>query len=67
MQYDFSMSEAARIIYNKNYPAEEWMLVPFEEAEHHRTVHYRNAVNAALSTRPYLAGDVAHQFALELS
>lgn len=66
MQHDLSEREAARVIYDKVYPGEEWTPVPFEEAERHRTVHYRNAVEAALSARACLTGDAAQQLALEL-
>lgn len=61
------MREAARAIYEKVYPGEEWTPVPFDEAERHRTVHYRNAVAAALSARACLTGEAALQLALELS
>lgn len=61
------MREAARVIYDKVYPGEEWTPVPFEEAERHRTVHYRNAVDAALGARAFLTSETTHQLALELS
>lgn len=41
--------EAVRAIYDAVYPGEEWMPVPFDEAERFETVHYRNAVTAARS------------------
>lgn len=67
MQHDLRMRETARAIYDKVYPGDEWTPVPFEDAERHRTVHYRNAVDAALSAKACLAGDAARQLALALS
>lgn len=42
---------AARAIYELCYPGEEWAPVGFEEAERFRTIHYRQAVGAALEAR----------------
>jgi len=67
MQHDQRVREAARAIYEKVYPGDEWTPVPFEVAERYRTVHYRNAVDAAVAAKGCLAGDDAHQLALELS
>lgn len=67
MQQDLRIRETARVIYDKVYPGDEWTPVPFEDAERHRTVHYRNAVDAALSAKACLAGEIAHQLALALS
>lgn len=67
MQRDQRVREAARAIYDKVYPGDEWTPVSFEEAERYRTVHYRNAVDAALSARTYLADEVSQQLALQFS
>lgn len=45
---------AARAIYDACYPGEEWAPVRFEEAERYGTVHYRQAVGAAIEARAAL-------------
>lgn len=47
MEHDQRVREAARAIYDKVYPGEQWTPIPLEEAERCRTLHYRNAVDAA--------------------
>jgi hypothetical protein len=47
MQRDLHLRAAARAIYDTVYPGEEWTPVPFDEAERHETIHYRQAVQAA--------------------
>jgi hypothetical protein len=42
---------AARAIYESCYPAEEWTPIGFDEAERCGTIHYRQAVGAALEAR----------------
>lgn len=56
MEHDLQLRAAARAIYDACYPTEDWAPVGFEEAERFRTVHYRQAVGAALSARAELAG-----------
>ncbi len=51
MQHDMLLRAAARIIYETCYPSEDWGPVGFDEAERTRTVHYRQAVDAALRAR----------------
>ncbi len=51
MQHDVWLRAAARTIYDACYPADEWVPVGFEEAERQGTVHYRQAVGAALEAR----------------
>lgn len=55
MTHDFQLRATARAIYDTCYPSEDWTPVGFEEAERHRTVHYRQAVGAALQARSLLA------------
>lgn len=55
MQHDVRLRAAARAIYEACYPGDEWAPVGFEEAERFRTVHYRQAVGAALEARDLLA------------
>ncbi len=57
MQHDVALREAARAIYERVYPSEEWTPVSFPEAEKYGTVHYRNAVAAALRADACLNGD----------
>ena len=54
MQHDLQLRAAVRTIYEAVYPNEEWTPVPFDEAERRETVHYRQAVEAALLVRPVL-------------
>lgn len=58
MQHDVRLREAARAIYDACYPSEEWAPVNFEEAERCGTVHYRQAVGAALDARAALTAPV---------
>lgn len=51
MQHDLQLRAAARAIYDACYPSEEWSPVGFDEAERFGTIHYRQAVDAALQTR----------------
>jgi hypothetical protein len=54
MQHDLQLRTAARTIYDTCYPSEDWVPVSFDEAERHRTVHYRQAVAAAQQVRSSL-------------
>ena len=58
MQHDVRLRAAARAIYDAGYPSEEWSPVPFREAERLATLHYRQAVEAALRARDELAAPV---------
>lgn len=62
MMHDPKMRAAARAIYDACYPCEEWA-VRFDEAERHRTIHYRQACDAALQAMTALA-DPGEQLAL---
>jgi hypothetical protein len=55
LQHDQLLRAAARAIYDACYPGEEWAPVSFDEAERYATVHYRQAVGAALAARAVLA------------
>lgn len=55
MEHDLHLRAAARAIYDACYPGEEWSPVGFVEAERCGTVHYRQAVDAALRARAALA------------
>lgn len=64
MQHDVPLREAVRAIFDACYPSEEWCPVRFEEAERHGTIHYRQAVEAALHARAMFAGPTAEQLEL---
>lgn len=55
MEHDFLLRAAARAIYDACYPSDDWSPVGFDEAERCGTVHYRQAVDAALQARAVLA------------
>jgi hypothetical protein len=55
MEHDLLLRAAARAIYNACYPSNDWSPVGFDEAERCGTVHYRQAVDAALQARAVLA------------
>lgn len=55
MENDLQLRAAARAIYDACYPSDERSPVGFAEAERCRTVHYRQAVDAALQARTVLA------------
>ncbi len=64
LRHDVRLRAAVQEIYDAVYPDEEWNgAVPFAEAERRETVHYRQAVEAALRARPVLT-DRAEQLAL---
>jgi hypothetical protein len=64
LRHDVRLRVAVNEIYDAVYPTEDWNgAVPFEEAERLQTVHYRQAVDAALRARPVLRGR-AEQLAL---
>jgi hypothetical protein len=54
MQHDLCLRAAARAIYDACYPSDDWSPLTFEEAERYRTIHYRQAVNAAQEARGVL-------------
>lgn len=58
MQHDVRLRAAARAIYDACYPGEEWAPVAFDEAEKYRTIHYRQAVGAAIEARAALVAPV---------
>lgn len=55
MQHDLQPRAAARAIYDACYPCDEWAPVGFDEAERLRTIHYRQAVEAAQQSRSVFA------------
>lgn len=55
MRHDPRLRAAARAIYDECYPTDEWAPIDFTEAERFGTVHYRQAVAAALTVRDVLA------------
>lgn len=55
MEHDLLLRAAARAIYDACYTSDEWAPVGFSEAERCGTVHYRQAVDAALQARAVLA------------
>lgn len=58
LQHDVRLRAAARAIYDACYPGDEWAPVGFEEAGRCRTIHYRQAVGAALEARTVLTAPV---------
>jgi hypothetical protein len=54
LRHDLRLRAAASVIYDAVYPSPEWAPVSFEQAERLETVHYRQAVEAALLVRPVL-------------
>ncbi len=63
MRHDMRLREAVRAIFDACYPSDDWSPIRFEEAERFGTVHYRQAVEAALRARATFA---AHATQLEL-
>jgi hypothetical protein len=57
VQHDPALRSAARVIYEEVYPSEEWAPTNFDDAERLRTVHYRQAVGAAMRARSLLAAN----------
>lgn len=55
LRHDLRLRTAASVIYDAVYPGAEWAPVSFEEAERRETIHYRQAVAAALLVRPVLS------------
>jgi len=55
MQHDVRLRAAARAIFDACYPSDDWSPLRFEEAERFRTVHYRQAVDAARQARNELS------------
>ncbi|MDR6790273.1 hypothetical protein J2Y58_003653 [Sphingomonas sp. BE138] len=55
MEHDLLLRAATRPIYDACYPSDDWSPVRFDEAERCGTVHYRQAVDAALQARAVLA------------
>jgi len=51
VRHDALLRAAARAIYDACCPSEEWAPVGFDEAQRVRTVHYRQAADAALRAR----------------
>jgi hypothetical protein len=66
MQHDPLLRAIARATYDACYPSEEWAPVGFDEAERLRTIHYRQAVDAALHARALLAS-TGEQLAMPLA
>ena len=57
MEHDTSMRAAARAIYEAVYPSEDYAPIGFDQAERYGTVHYRQAVDAAIRARTFLTED----------
>jgi hypothetical protein len=54
LNHDATLRATSRAIYDTVYPTEEWTPVAFEEAERCGTIHYRQAVDAAIMARTVL-------------
>jgi hypothetical protein len=66
MQHDLRLRAAARAIYDACYTSDERAPVQFEEAQRTGTVHYRQAIIAALRAKSVLGLDQV-QLALPFS
>jgi hypothetical protein len=55
MQHDPLLRAIARATYDACYPTEDWTPVAFDEAERLGTIHYRQAVDAALHAKALMA------------
>lgn len=55
LAHDVALRATARAIYDTVYPTEDWTPCPFEEAERCGTIHYRQAVDAAIMARTVLS------------
>jgi hypothetical protein len=64
MQHDVPLRAAVRAIFDACYPSDDWSPIRFEEAERFGTVHYRQAVDAALRARATFAAAYATQLEL---
>ena len=64
MQHDVPLRAAVRAIFDACYPSDDWSPIRFEEAERFGTVHYRQAVDAALRARATFAAQHATQLEL---
>ena len=64
MQHDLQLRATARAIYDACFPTDEVAPVGFDEAERLNTIHYRRAVEAALSVHREWTGEQAAQLAL---
>lgn len=65
MQHDPQLRAAARAIYETCYPTEDWAPLDFEQAEQFGSVHYRQAVDAAIRVKGEMrAGAGAMQLGL---
>ncbi|KQM21689.1 hypothetical protein ASE73_15010 [Sphingomonas sp. Leaf24] len=54
MQHDPQMRAAALAVYEACYPTDDWARLDFDDAERHRTVEYRQSVDAARQVRSVL-------------
>jgi hypothetical protein len=54
MHHDRQLRAAAKAIYDEVYPSNDWSPLPFEDAERYGTIHYRQAVGAALRAKALL-------------
>lgn len=54
MRHDVELRATAQAIFDACYPSDDWSPVTFMEAERFGTVHYRQAVDAAIRARGML-------------
>tara|TARA_B100000678_G_scaffold290686_1_gene304286 strand:- start:1291 stop:1494 length:204 start_codon:yes stop_codon:yes gene_type:complete len=64
LAHDTALRATARAIYDTVYPTDDWAPVGFDEAERRRTIHYRQAVDAAIMARTTLANARDRQLSL---
>lgn len=63
LRHDLRLRAAAGVIYEAVYPGDEWTPIGFEDAERRETLHYRQAVEAALRAR-WILQDTTEQLVL---
>lgn len=58
MLHDPRLRATARAIYDACYPTDDFAPLAFDEAEKGGTIHYRQAVDAALNAQAILASPI---------
>jgi len=64
VRHDVQLRATAQAIFDACYPSEDWSPVTFIEAERFGTVHYRQAVDAAIRARGMLRSGADGQLTL---
>lgn len=64
MRHDVELRATAQAIFDACYPSDDWSPLTFIEAERFGTVHYRQAVDAAIRARGMLRSATDAQLSL---